>query len=149
MCIIAIQLFNATATALNCISQICCLNVALISCLAIKAQTAILFDIQERQPQREDAAPADFALQGDLAVMEAGQLLRDGQAEAGRVVLFVGGGMEVSVKDSALVFRRDAAAGVLYADAGRFVLGAAVHMDAAPGGSIVDGVGDKVLDNLL
>ena len=28
---IAIQLFNATATALNCISQICCLNVALIS----------------------------------------------------------------------------------------------------------------------
>ena len=34
--IIAIQLFNATATALNCISQICCLTVALISCLAIK-----------------------------------------------------------------------------------------------------------------
>ena len=31
LCIIAIQLFNATATALNCISQICCLNVALIS----------------------------------------------------------------------------------------------------------------------
>ena len=28
---IAIQLFNATATTLNCISQICCLNVALIS----------------------------------------------------------------------------------------------------------------------
>ena len=28
---IAIQLFNATATMLNCISQICCLNVALIS----------------------------------------------------------------------------------------------------------------------
>ena len=41
LCIIAIQLFNATATALNCISQICCLNVALISCLAIKTQTAI------------------------------------------------------------------------------------------------------------
>ena len=88
-------------------------------------------------------------MQCDLAVVEVGQLLRDGQAEAGGVVLFVGGGMEVSVKDSALVFRRDAAAGVLYADAGRFVLGAAVHMDAAPGGSIVDGVGDKVLDNLL
>ena len=34
---IAIQLFNATATALNCISQICCFHVALISCLAIKA----------------------------------------------------------------------------------------------------------------
>ena len=34
---IAIQLFNATATALNCISQICCLTVARISCLAIKA----------------------------------------------------------------------------------------------------------------
>ena len=33
---IAIQLFNATATALNCISQICCFQVALISCLAIK-----------------------------------------------------------------------------------------------------------------
>ena len=33
---IAIQLFNAAATTLNCISQICCLNVALISCLAIK-----------------------------------------------------------------------------------------------------------------
>ena len=32
---IAIQLFNATATALNCISQICCFHVALISCLAI------------------------------------------------------------------------------------------------------------------
>ena len=31
LCIIAIQLFKATATALNCISQICCLNVALIS----------------------------------------------------------------------------------------------------------------------
>ena len=31
LCIIAIQLFNATATALNCISQICCLDVALIS----------------------------------------------------------------------------------------------------------------------
>ncbi len=29
--LIAIQLFNATATTLNCISQICCLNVALIS----------------------------------------------------------------------------------------------------------------------
>ena len=28
--LIAIQLFNATATTLNCISQICCLNVALI-----------------------------------------------------------------------------------------------------------------------
>jgi hypothetical protein len=27
---IAIQLFNATATTLNCISQLCCLNVALI-----------------------------------------------------------------------------------------------------------------------
>ena len=82
-------------------------------------------------------------------MVEVGQLLRDGQAEAGGVVLFVGGGMEVSVKDSVLVFRRDAAAGVLYADAGRFALGAAAHMDAAPGGSIVDGVGDKVLDNLL
>ncbi len=35
--LIAIQLFNATATMLNCISQICWLNVALISCLAIKA----------------------------------------------------------------------------------------------------------------
>ena len=35
--LIAIQLFNATATTLNCISQICWLNVALISCLAIKA----------------------------------------------------------------------------------------------------------------
>ena len=46
-------------------------------------------------------------------MVEVGQLLRDGQAEAGGVVLFVGGGMEVSVKDSALVFRRDAAAGVL------------------------------------
>ena len=34
--VIAIQFFNAPATALNCISQICCLNVALISCLAIK-----------------------------------------------------------------------------------------------------------------
>ena len=34
--IIAIQLFNATATALNCISQICCLNVALISWLVIR-----------------------------------------------------------------------------------------------------------------
>ena len=45
LCIIAIQLFNATATALNCISQICCLNVALISCLAIKAQTAISYFI--------------------------------------------------------------------------------------------------------
>ena len=33
--IIAIQLFNATATALNCISQICCFHVALISWLAI------------------------------------------------------------------------------------------------------------------
>ena len=31
LCIIAIQLFNATATALNCISQICCFHVALIS----------------------------------------------------------------------------------------------------------------------
>ena len=40
LCIIAIQLFNATATALNCISQICCLNVALISCLAIKTVPA-------------------------------------------------------------------------------------------------------------
>ena len=29
--IIAIQLFNATATALNCILQICCLSIALIS----------------------------------------------------------------------------------------------------------------------
>ena len=38
--IIAIQLFNATATTLNCISQICCLNVALISWLAIKAQAS-------------------------------------------------------------------------------------------------------------
>ena len=46
-------------------------------------------------------------------MVEVGQLLRDGQAEAGGVVLFVGGGMEVSVEDSALVFRRDAAAGVL------------------------------------
>ena len=82
-------------------------------------------------------------------MVEVGQLLCDGQAEACGVVLFVGGGMEVSVKDSALVFRCDAAAGVLYADTGRFVLGTAVHMDAAPGGSIVDGVGDKVLDNLL
>ena len=134
MCIIAIQLFNATATALNCISQICCLNVALISCLAIKAQTAILFDIQERQPQREDAAPADFALQGDLAVMEAGQLLRDGQAEAGGVVLFVGRGVEIPVEDGPLIFRCDAAAGVLHADAGRPAFGAADHMDAAPAG---------------
>ena len=33
---IAIQLFNATATALNCISQICCFHVALFPCLAIK-----------------------------------------------------------------------------------------------------------------
>ncbi|WP_207657361.1 hypothetical protein, partial [Faecalibacterium hattorii] len=33
---IAIQLFNATATTLNCISQICCFDVALISCLAIE-----------------------------------------------------------------------------------------------------------------
>ena len=33
---IAIQFFNATATMLNCISPICCLNVALISWLAIK-----------------------------------------------------------------------------------------------------------------
>ena len=37
---IAIQLFNATATALNCISQICCFHVALISCLAIKTVPA-------------------------------------------------------------------------------------------------------------
>ena len=35
---IAIQLFNATATALNCISQICCFHVALISCLAINEE---------------------------------------------------------------------------------------------------------------
>ena len=40
LCIIAIQLFNATATALNCISQICCFHVALISCLAIKTNEA-------------------------------------------------------------------------------------------------------------
>ena len=88
-------------------------------------------------------------MQCDLTVVEVGQLLRDGQAEAGGVVLFVGGGMEVSVKDTAQVLSRDAAASVLYADTGRFALGAAIHMDAAPGGSIVDGVGDKVLDNLL
>ena len=37
---IAIQLFNATATALNCISQICCFHVALISCFAIKTNEA-------------------------------------------------------------------------------------------------------------
>ena len=67
-------------------------------------------------------------------MVEAGQLLRDGQAEAGGVVLFVGGGMEVSVEDSALVFRRDAAAGVLYADAGRFALGAAVTWMLPPAG---------------
>ena len=35
---IAIQLFNATATTLNCISQICCFHVALISCLAINEE---------------------------------------------------------------------------------------------------------------
>ena len=35
---IAIQLFNATATALNCISQICCFHVALISCLTINEE---------------------------------------------------------------------------------------------------------------
>ena len=34
--LIAIQRLHATATALNCISQICCLNVSLLSCLAIK-----------------------------------------------------------------------------------------------------------------
>ena len=82
-------------------------------------------------------------------MVEVGQLLRDGQAEAGGVVLFVGRGVEIPVEDGPLIFRCDAAAGVLHADAGRPALGAADHMDAAPGGSIVDGVGDKVLDNLL
>ena len=40
---IAIQLFNATATTLNCISQICCLNVVLISWLAIEGRHPFCF----------------------------------------------------------------------------------------------------------
>ena len=42
---------------------------------------------KQGKPQRENAALADFTLQCDLAVVEVGQLLRDGQAEAGGVVL--------------------------------------------------------------
>ncbi len=55
--------------------------------------------------------------------MQVRQLLRNGQTEAGAIVLGVGGGVEVAVKHGGLILRRDAAAGVRDLYAGLPVLG--------------------------
>ena len=57
--------------------------------------------------------------------------------------------MEVAVKDGGLVFGSDAAAGVLHKDEGAALRSEAVDCDRAAGGGVVDGVGHKVLDDLL
>ena len=104
---------------------------------------------QQGQRQGKTAPFAHFAFQRDLAVVQVGQLLRNGQAKAGGIVLGVSGGVEVAVKDGGLVFGSDAAAGVLHKDEGAALRSEAVDRDRAAGGGVVDGVGHEVLDDLL
>ena len=89
---------------------------------------------QQGQRQGKTAPFAHFAFQRDLAVVQVGQLLRNGQAKAGGIVLGVSGGVEVAVKDGGLVFGSDAAAGVLHKDEGAALRSEAVDRDRAPAG---------------
>ena len=81
------------------------------------------FSVQQRQAEGKTAALARLTLQQDLAPVQVRQLLRNGQTEAGGIVLGVGGGVEVAVKHGGLILRRDAAAGVRDLYAGPPVLG--------------------------
>ena len=52
------------------------------------------FSVQQRQAEGKTAALARLTLQQDLAPVQVRQLLRNGQTEAGGIVLGVGGGGE-------------------------------------------------------
>ena len=84
--LIAIQLFNATATTLNYISQICWLNVALISCLAIKAPlglSLLRFASQTRTFENTPLSAACKKTQGKLWQKERGP---DGASPLDRIM---------------------------------------------------------------
>ena len=74
--------------------------------------------VMQRQVQREDAALAVHARQLDLAAEQHRQLAADGQAEAGAAVLArrAGIGLLEGLEDQALLFGRDADAGVLHGE---------------------------------
>ena len=88
-------------------------------------------------------------MQGDLPVVEMSQLLRDGQPKAGGIVLGVGRGVKIAVEHGCLIFRRNAAPGVLHRHPGGSALPRAGHCDHTARRSIVDGVGNEILHHLL
>ena len=71
-------------------------------------------DVGLRQVEGEGAALAGRAAQLDFAAEQAGQFAADGQAQAGAAVLAAGAGVGLleGLEDDALLFRRDADAGV-------------------------------------
>src|SRR6185503_15141666 len=104
-----------------------------------------------RQREGESGPSAQLALDPDPAVMQLHELLRQGQPKPGAFQLprIIGPHLAELLEDGRLVLGSDPDAGVGDGDFNCLVRSPGLHSDPSAFGGELDGVGEKVEENLL